>query len=132
MAFWSKKRMADSLIKYLTEQNVTYTETLDCISFELFFLESGYSVYPYIRLNEEKDELAIVINLRKLEAEPSLKQLQRINAFNLKSKYFTAGITDGLVLYLEYNAHSSYDTVDKIADKCIESLFNLQEEMDNL
>lgn len=132
MAFWSKKKMVDSLLKYLTEQNVTYTETLDCISFELFFQKSGYSVYPYIKLNEEKEEVAIIINLKKLEAEPSFKQYQKLNFFNLKSKYFTARINEALVLYLEYNAYCSYDSIDKIVDRSIESLFSLQEEMDNL
>lgn len=132
MAFWSKKRMLDSLTKYLTEQKVTYTDTLDCISFELFFQKSGYSVYPYIKLNEEIEEVSIVINVKKLEAEPASKLYQRLNSFNLKSKYFTAKISEGLVLYLEYNTYASYDSIDKIIDRSIESLFNLQEEIDNL
>ncbi len=132
MAFWSKKKIMDSLIKYLSEQGVTWHEEFDCITFELYFQKSGYSLYPYIRINESKEELSILINLKKVEENYlTQKGASRINDFNVLSKYFTAKIKEG-VLILEYNCTIDYDITSKMVNNSIESLFSLQEEIDNL
>lgn len=132
MAFWSKKKIVDSLTRYLSEQNVTWHEELDCITFELYFQKSGFSLYPYIRIDEERDELSIVINLKEAEdGYLAQRGAVRINDFNIRSPYFTAKIKEG-ILILEYNCVIDYDITPKIVNNSIESLFSLQEELDNL
>lgn len=129
MAFWGKKSIKDSLIKYLNEQGVTYKEELGCLSFDLYFKKSEYTVYPYLKINENNEELSIIINLR--EVLDSFKDYSRINNFNCQSKYMIAKVRDGL-LYLEYNCHVTYDNLAIVLENAVESLFALQEEIDKL
>ena len=44
----------------------------------------GYSLYPYFSLDEEKREMSVVINLRKVDGGLTLLDWDRINNFNLK------------------------------------------------
>lgn len=129
MAFWGKKSIKDSLIKYLNEHGVTCKEELGCLAFDLYFKKSEYTVYPYLKINENNEELSIIVNLR--EVGDSFKDYARINSFNYQSKYLMAKVKDGL-LYLEYNCHISYENAVIVLENIVESLFSLQEEIDKL
>ncbi len=130
MAFWSKKKIIDGIIKYLNENNITWKEELGFITYELFFNESGYSLYPYIQINEEVEEISILINIKEI-ADGKNYDYSSLNDLNVKSKYFTAKIKDK-VLILEYNCNVSYENVSKFLKKIVDSIFSLQKDIDNL
>ena len=65
MAFWFKKKIVDTVIKYFNDKKVTIEKKNDIITFELLFENKGYSLYPYIKINEDTEEFSIVINIRK-------------------------------------------------------------------
>lgn len=129
MAFWSKKKNKDALIKYLNEQNVNHHEEHGCVTFELSMKNGQYSIYPYIRINETMDELSILVNLRNV-VEKS-KEYSKLAAFNEKSKFFVAKIRDA-VLVLEYNCYATYELVERIIAEAFASLCQLEEEIDAL
>lgn len=130
MAFWSKKRITDSITKYLTEQNVTYKLENGYLSFELYFKNAGYSLFPYVKVDEDLEEVSIMINIKELTEDAKILDYSKINSFNTSSKYFTAKIKER-VIFLEYNCNTSYDGITKILGNAIESLFGLQDSMDN-
>lgn len=129
MAFWSKKKNKDALIKYLSEQNVNYHEEHGCITFEISMKNGQYSIYPYIRINETTDELSILINLRTVEEKS--KEYSKLTSFNEKSKFFVAKIRDS-VLVLEYNCYATYELVEKIIADVFSSVSELEDEIDSL
>lgn len=131
MAFWSKKKIEDALIKYLNENNVTISKENNVLSFEIYFKDSKYSIFPYIIINEEEEEMSVIVNLKKVE-EINAKYLSKINSFNYNSKYFTCKSNNENVIYLEYNGNINYDLLSKQMNKIIGSLFALQEQIDNI
>jgi hypothetical protein len=92
--------------------------------------KEGYSLYPYYVTNSDKKELSIIINLRKIDNDLMISDYERINAFNLKSKYFQAKIKDR-ILYLEYNTKVD-SSKSEIIHEVIESVFILSKEIDEL
>lgn len=130
MAFWSKKKMIDSVNKYFLERNVSITNEFGLLSLELSFKESGYSIYPYIKIDEENEEISIVVNIKEVL---DIKQVDfnKLNSFNLNSKYFVSKYKDNAII-LEYNTCATYENVSKIIHNALESLFSFQNEIDLL
>ena len=117
--------------KQLEAKNITVTlDDNGKGSFELIMPKEGYSLYPYYVTNAEKKELSIIINLRKIDNDLLISDYERINAFNIRSKYFQAKIKDR-ILYLEYNTKVD-SSKSEIIHEVIESVFILSKEIDEL
>ena len=88
----------------------------------------GYSLYPYYRIDTTTKELSIIINVRNVSEDITIDLYNKINAFNIKSKYLIAKLKDRII-YLEYNtkvdSHKS-----EIIHEVIESVFMLSKEID--
>ena len=128
MAFWSKKKLFDILSKGFRNDNVTVDVTNNNFSFEINLTDASYNLYPYIKLNEEDSIMSIFVNIRKVEKE---NVYEEINNFNLISKYFTLKLKDS-ILYLEYNVVVNNDNVYDICKVAINSLKELQFEIDKI
>ncbi|MBQ9124772.1 MAG: hypothetical protein IJY14_03680 [Acholeplasmatales bacterium] len=128
MAFWSKKKMSDSLNRYFNDNKATLNIENDIISFELY-LDKGYTLYPYISLDEENDNVSFLINLREVNDK---NIYEKINQFNLKSMYLVAKLNEDKILLLEYNFKAYHDNINEIIDNIIKSIFDLQEDIDSL
>ena len=128
MAFWSKKKLFDILSKAFKNDNVTVDVTNNNFSFEINLADASYNLYPYIKLNEEDSIMSIFVNIRKVEKE---NIYEKINNFNLISKYFTLKLKDS-ILYLEYNVVVNNDNVYDICKVAINSLKELQFEIDKI
>ncbi|RIA78330.1 hypothetical protein EI71_00281 [Anaeroplasma bactoclasticum] len=124
-------KLQDGVKKQLEAKNITVTlDDNGKGSFELIMPKEGYSLYPYYVTNSDKKELSIIINLRKIDNDLMISDYERINAFNLKSKYFQAKIKDR-ILYLEYNTKVD-SSKSEIIHEVIESVFILSKEIDEL
>lgn len=130
MAFWSKKKINDSISKYFLERNVSTTSDFGVLSLELNFKESGYSIYPYIKIDEDNEEISIMVNIREVALDKEV-DFNKLNSFNLNSKYFTAKYKNNAIV-LEYNTSVNYDNASKLVHNSLESLFALQGEIDCL
>ena len=128
MAFWSKKKLFDVLKKELKNDNISASDENSKLSFEISFKDAKFNLYPYIKLDEEESIMTIEVNIRKVEKE---NLYEKINSFNLKSKYFALKLNDG-ILYLEYNVKVTTDNVYSLCKACINSLDELQFEIDKL
>ena len=124
-------KLQDGVKKQLEAKNITVTlDDNGKGSFELIMPKEGYSLYPYYVTNSDKKELSIIINLRKIDNDLMISDYERINAFNLKSKYFQAKIKDR-ILYLDYNTKVD-SSKSEIIHEVIESVFILSKEIDEL
>ena len=132
MALWGKKRLIDSFIKYLNDKNISFDIEDGCISFELFFDNLKYSLFPYVSFDDENHEVSVIINLKKIEVPFNLKEINRINEFNLKSKYFVLKFNSSNILYLEYNAIVNNDLLEDLFNNLTSSLFVLEEDVERL
>ncbi len=132
MALWGKKRLIDSFVKYLNEKNISYNNEDGCISFELFFNNLKYSLFPYVNLDETNNEMSVIINLKKIDTVYNLKEINKINEFNLKSKYFVLKFNSSNILYLEYNAIVNNDILEDLFNNLTSSLFDLEEDIERL
>ena len=128
MAFWGKKNLFDVLKKGFKNDNISINEDSGKLSFELTFSEAKFNLYPYIVLDEDKSVMSILVNVRKIEKE---NVYEKINTFNLKSKFFTLQLKDS-ILYLEYNALVSSDNAYEVLKNAVNSLNELQFEIDNI
>ncbi len=128
MAFWGKKNLFDVLKKGFKNDNISINEDSGKLSFELKFSEAKFNLYPYIILDEDKSIMSILVNVRKIEKE---NVYEKINTFNLKSKFFTLQLKDS-ILYLEYNALVSGDNAYEVLKNAVNSLNELQFEIDNI
>ncbi len=128
MAFWGKKNLFDVLKKGFKNDNISINEDSGKLSFELTFSEAKFNLYPYIILDEDKSIMSILANVRKIEKE---NVYEKINTFNLKSKFFTLQLKDS-ILYLEYNALVSGDNAYEVLKNAVNSLNELQFEIDNI
>ena len=128
MAFWGKKNLFDVLKKGFKNDNISINEESGKLSFELTFSEAKFNLYPYIILDEDKSIMSILVNVRKIEKE---NVYEKINTFNLKSKFFTLQLKDS-ILYLEYNALVSGDNAYEVLKNAVNSLNELQFEIDNI
>ena len=123
MAFWSKKKAIEILIKSLRSDNVSFKENDNVISFEYQINDS--ILYPYLKFNEETDDASIVINIKK----QVLKGYEKINEFNINSIYFKSAVKDDLV-YLSY-AFTADDNIRDELNKILGSLNPLIDIIEN-
>lgn len=130
--FGTKKKTSDVLEKQFKEKNISLDFKDGKYSFELVMKNEGYSLYPYFSLDDEKREMSVVINLRKVDGGLTLLDWDRINNFNLKSKFLTAKVATDQVLYLEYNTQVEPGRSKAVLDLVIESVFMLSKEIDEL
>ena len=129
MAFWNKKNLYETLVKAFKNDNISLDEeNSKILSFEISFSEAKFNLYPYFKINEEESILSIECNVRKIEKE---NVYEKINNFNLISKYFTLKLKDN-ILYLEYNTKVNIDNVYEVAKLAINSLTELQFEIDKI
>ena len=124
MAFWSKKRAIEILTKSLKSENISYKEENNVVSFEYQINDS--ILYPYIKFDEETDDVSIVINIKK----QALKGYEKINEFNINSRFFKACYKDDLI-YLSY-AFNADDSIREIINKVLGSLNPLIDNIENL
>lgn len=133
MAFWNKKKMLDLIKTFFITNNATYTISSNEISFEIHFNKNGYSLFPYININEEKEIVRFTINIREVnKKELTSKILLGLNEFNSKSIYFKAFVNEDNILYLEYNTFANVDNISDVLQGVIDSLFNLSDEINEL
>ncbi len=125
---FGNKKQIDKLNKYFLEKKIELKEENDKYSFEIVFQELGYSIFPYFSFNEEKNEIAIVINLRK---DDNIS-FQKLNEFNIKSKYFTAKVSSNNIIYLEYCTILSNDLYKEMLNDILDSIAMLALEIDAL
>ena len=124
-------KLSESVKKTLEAKNISVSLDDDGKgSFELVMPKEGYSLYPYYRIDTTTKELSIIINVRNVEEDITIDLYNKINAFNIKSKYLMAKLKDRII-YLEYNtkvdSHKS-----EIIHEVIESVFMLSKEIDEL
>lgn len=124
---FGKKKIADLIVKYFNEKKISYERDLNKISFVVSY--SDFSIYPYLKINEDEETINILINIRKIENKENV--FEKLNAFNLKSQFFKAISNDGVII-LEYNAISTSDNVVDVLDLIIDSLASLREEIKEL
>lgn len=129
---FNKKKTSDALEKQFKEKNISLEFKDGKYSFELVMKNEGYSLYPYFFVDEEKKEMSIVINIKTISGLLTLEDYQRINNFNLKSKFFTAKVSQDKVLYLEYNTPIEAGRSKEVLDIVVESVFMLSKEIDEL
>ncbi|MBR6071562.1 MAG: hypothetical protein IKP77_01860 [Acholeplasmatales bacterium] len=128
MAFWSKKKLFDVLSKEFKNNNISIDVDDNKLSFEVNCSDAGYNLYPYIKLDENESIMTILINLRKIGKE---NIYERINSFNLISKYYTMKLKDS-ILYLEYNVKVDNDNIYSIVMNSIDSIKELQFEIEKV
>ena len=121
---FGKKKIADLLIKYFNEKKISYEKELNNFSFTVSY--NDFSIYPYIRVNEEEGLISILVNIRKIGSKENV--FEKLNSFNLKSQFFKAILNENAII-LEYNACLSSDNFDDILDCIIESLSSLKEDI---
>ncbi len=124
MAFWSKKKTSEILIKSFKNDGITYKLEDNILSFELPI--GNTMLYPYITLDDDSNEYTIVINIKK----PTTKNLDNINRFNIYSRYFKACYREDLI-YLSY-VFTSADDVREEINRILGSLKPLISEIQNL
>jgi hypothetical protein len=133
MAFWNKKKMFDIIKTFFITNNATYSITNNELSFEIHFDKNGYSLFPYIKINEDEGIINFTINVREINKnELTFKNLNDLNEFNLKSIYFKAFVNNDNILYLEYNTFANIDNITNVLQEVIDSLFSLSDEINEL
>lgn len=126
---FGNKKQIDKLNKYFLEKKIELKEEADNkYSFEIVFNELGYSIFPYLKLNDENNQIAIVINLRKCDNVP----YEAINTFNVKSKYFSAKVSSNKIIYLEYCTILSNDLFKETINDILNSISMLAADIDSL
>ena len=128
MAFWSKKKLFDLLNKEFKNDGVSVEVDSNKLSFEVNCSEAKINLYPYIKLDEETSIMSILINLRKVQKD---NFYDKINEFNLISKYFTLKLKDS-ILYLEYNVKVDTNNVYEMVKEVIESVKSIQSEIEKI
>ena len=69
MAFWSKKKLFDILMKNFKNDNISVEFEENRLTFEMYFEEAKFNLYPYIKLDENESIMSIFVNIRKIEKE---------------------------------------------------------------
>lgn len=129
MGLFSSKKIIDKLSKYFKSNNYEYEDNHGKLSFSLLLKNKNYNLYPYLSIDEQTGYVSIIINIRRIAKKDD--NLAMANAFNLKSKYFVLKIKQDIV-YLEYNFISSADLiVDQLTD-ILNSIYSLEEDIDNI
>jgi hypothetical protein len=131
MAFWNRKKMLDLIKTFLENNNATYTVSNNEVSFEIHFNKNDFTIYPYLKVNEENGTLILNINIKEVNSLTT-EILHKINNFNAKSVYFKAFVNDDNILYLEYNTFANADNIINVLQGVIDSLFGLSDLIDEL
>ncbi len=124
MAFWSKKKLSDILIKNFKNENISYKFEDSFLSFE--FPISNIMLYPYIKIDDDSEEYSIVINIKKDENV----NFNNLNDFNINSRYFKA-IYDNGIIYLSY-VFASDENIKQELNRILGSLNPLIDKIQNL
>lgn len=133
MAFWNKKKMLDIVKTFLETNNATYTVSDNEVSFEIHFNKNDYTIYPYIKINEDKDSIIFTINVKPInKSDLTIRDFSKLNEFNSKSVYFKAFVNDDNILYLEYNTFADVDNITNVLQEVINSLFELSDLINEL
>lgn len=133
MAFWNRKKMLDLIKTFLENNNATYTVSNNELSFEIHFNKNDFTIYPYIKINEEKGIVIFTINIKEANKnEMTSKMLYNLNEFNSKSVYFKAFVNEDNILYLEYNTFANVDNINNVLQGVINSLFDLSDLINEL
>lgn len=128
MAFFNKKKLFDVLGKEFKNNNTSYEVKDNKFSFEINCSEAGYNLYPYIKYDENDAFVTIVINIRQIGKE---NVYEKLNNFNLLSRFFTMKLKDN-VLYLEGNIIANNDTIYDIIIEYVNSIKELQFEIEKV
>ena len=124
MAFWSKKKLSEILIKSFKNDNITYKLEGNVLSFE--FPISNIMLYPYIKIDDDSEEYSIVINIKKEENV----NFNNLNDFNINSRYFKAMYDNGII-YLSY-VFASDENIKQELNRILGSLNPLIDKIQNL
>ncbi|MDE6660217.1 MAG: YbjN domain-containing protein [Anaeroplasmataceae bacterium] len=126
---WGRKKILARLGQYLENKRIPfeYDEENLKLQLELYFEKLSYMLYPYISIEDNLCSLNINVS------EHSLKgfNYEKMNAFNRKSKFFKAFITEEGIVSLEYRF--ILNEIDGEAfDAIIDSLYAVEELIDTL
>ena len=133
MAFWNKKKMLDIIKTFFITNNATYTVSDNEVSFEIHFDRNDFTLYPYLKINDDKGLITFNVNIREIaQKDITSKILSNLNEFNSKSIYFKAFVNEDDILYLEYNSFANTDNVLNVLQGVIDSLFNLSDLINEL
>ena len=126
---WNKKKMFARFVQYLDSKQIPYEidEENAVVKMDLFFKERGYMLYPYVRI--EAGICSVDINVSK----NSLKSFnyEKLNQFNIKSKFFKGFLTEEGILTLEYRF--LLDEIDStVFDSLWDSLYQIEMDIDSL
>lgn len=125
---WSRKKIVMKVTQYLEHKHISYDIDEDFrIRLELFFKEHSFMIYPYMTI--ENQICSINVNV----SEQSLKGLnyEKLNTFNVQSKFFKAYISSEGVIVLEYRfIIQEVDSV--VLDAILDSLYVVEEYIDRL
>lgn len=129
MAFWNKKKVDSRFISYFIDKKIPYeveNNEVIRIKFEMCLKEKQLMIYPYLTI----DDHTISLNVNLVEHSLKGYNFERLNEFNLQSKFFKAYITDTGIVVLEYRFMQGDDC--SILDELLQNLVNLQNEIDVL
>ncbi|MCR5647899.1 MAG: nucleotidyltransferase [Acholeplasmatales bacterium] len=124
---FGKKKIIDLIIKYFNEKKISYEKNLNIISFSASY--NDFSIYPYIKINEENQQVSFLVNIRKINQKENV--FEKLNTFNIKSQYFRAILNEDIIV-LEYNTLVDSDNLNDILDQMIDSLSSLRVEIKEL
>lgn len=129
MALWSKKKLDSKIINYFNDKKITYEiveDEITKLNFELCFPEAKFILYPYLTIDGSL--ISFNINISQTSKGYSLDKL---NSFNMKSRYFKTYITPEGLVVLEYRFNNTDDIVKNL-DILIQSLYDLTSEISQL
>ena len=124
---FGKKKIIDLIIKYFNEKKISYEKNLNVISFSASY--NDFSIYPYIKINEENQQVSFLVNIRKINQKENV--FEKLNTFNIKSQFFRAILNEDIIV-LEYNTLVDSDNLNDILDQMIDSLSSLRVEIKEL
>ena len=130
MGLFSHSKQKDKIIKYLKNENISYDVKNDKIVIELMFKDKGFSLSPYFIVDDEEDDFSMVINIKKID-KVNTDIYEKINSFNMSSKYFSMKISKEKIIYIEYNTNID-DNVVKVFELLVASLYELSDIISNI
>ncbi len=130
MGLFSHSKQKDKIIKYLKNENISYDVKNDKIVIELMFKDKGFSLSPYFIVDDEEDDFSMVINIKKID-KVNTDIYEKINSFNMSSKYFSMKISKENIIYIEYNTNID-DNVVKVFELLVASLYELSDIISNI
>jgi len=130
MGLFSHSKQKDKIIKYIKNENISYDVKNDKIVIELMFKDKGFSLSPYFIVDDEEDDFSMVINIKKID-KVNTDIYEKINSFNMSSKYFSMKISKENIIYIEYNTNID-DNVVKVFELLVASLYELSDIISNI